>query len=1100
MSAETDRPPTVDASRRREELARLLAERRTEGRRYPLSFSQQRLWFLHQLSPANPFYNVDATVPMRGAVNAAALEHAINEIVRRHESLRTTFRSEDGEPFQVVVPELRIPLRTMDLRALPSDARDARVAELRRAEAQDPYDLERGPLVRTLLVRVADQEHLFLLGMHHIVCDGWSMGIFGRELQALYAGYVTGTVPRLPDLPIQYGDFAAWQRRWLSGERLETELAFWRSRLDGVAPLELPLDFPRRPVQRYRGRVVNLQLGRALTDRIHAFSRRQSVTLFITLLAAFKVLLHRYSGQSDIAVGTYIANRNRKEVEPLIGFFLNTLVLRTDATGDPTFRTYLSRVKDTAVDAYGHQDLPFETLVEHLHPARDLSRNPLFQVAFQLSNAPTQQVTDDVSWLFDSKRGATIFDLAFMLFETSHGLAGQFEYSTDLFREDTVEGMARHYRTLIEEAIERPDVPLSRLPLLSSAERERLLVGWNQTTHEVPYDRSVVDLFDEQVALRADQAAVSCGEASLTWRDIQSGSNGVARLLREAGVGPGTVVGVCCARSLDVVPVLLGVWKAGGVYLPLDPTYPRERLEYMVRDSGARLILAQPATIDHICGCGVQVLDAAARRAPAAEFGQEPRRPDDLAYIIYTSGSTGVPKGVEVPFRQVLNRLHWMWETYPFEPWDVSASRTALSFVDSLWELLGPLLRGSPTVIIPDSIVRDPRLLVGELATRGVTSLWIVPSLLATLLDAVPALGEALPRLRFWVSSGEPLAASLLERFTRAHPTGTLFNLYGTSETWDATWYDTPAVAHAAVQVPIGKPIWNVRTYVLDRHLEPQPTGVPGELFVAGDGLANGYVGDPARTAGRFVTLHFRANGERAYRTGDRARWLPDGNLELLGRVDDQVKVRGFRVEPAEVEAALLTYPSVRHAAVLVNTDGSTLAAFVASGADPLPTPSELRVFLQRTLPGPFVPSAFHVASSLPLTPSGKVDRWALRSPAAAARSHAAFVPPRDGLEQTIAAVWRDVLGVDRIGANDNFFDVGGHSLLATQVVSRLRKVLDIEVPVQVLFEEPSVAGLAGWAQRAGHGTPPAAAAIRRVQRDQYVVTRPRVHEQRGEP
>ena len=1091
MTVPADRDDRLDASRKREHLARLLAARRPAGRQYPLSFSQRRLWFLNQLSPGSPFYNVDATLPMDGPVDAAALERAINAIVERHESLRTTFRSEDGEPVQVVAPQLAIELRRIDLRGLDAEAQQTRIAELREREAQEPYDLERGPLLRTLLVRVSDQGHLFVLGMHHIVCDGWSMGVFGRELQELYTGFATGVAPTLPELPIQYGDFATWQRKWLSEERLDAELTFWRRKLEGVAPLGLSTDFARPPVQRYRGSHVNIHLGRELTDRVHALTRQEPVTLFITLLAAFNVLLHRYSGQDDIAVGTYIANRTRRETEPLIGFFLNTLVLRTDCAGDPTFRDYLSRVKETAVDAYSHQDLPFETLVEHLRPIRDLSRNPLFQVTFQLSNAPTQQMAEDVSWLLDSKRAATIFDLAFMLFKTSQGLAGQFEYSTDLFRESTIAAMARHYRAILEAVTENPELRLSQIPLIAGAERQQLLVEWNGTGHELPSDQTLVQLFEEQAVQRADQTALYCGDASLTWAGVRDRANRVAGLLRDAGVAPGAVVGVCIPRSLDLAPALLGIWSTGAVYLPLDPAYPADRLNYMVQDSDARFVLTEAATAGHVTAPGPRILTISnlSFSAPAVEYHAAARSAEDAAYIIYTSGSTGTPKGVVVPFRQILNRLHWMWETYPFEVWDVSVSKTAISFVDSLWELLGPLLRGSPTVIIPDQTLRDPRLLVGELAARRVTSIWIVPSLLATVLDAVPALGEALPALRFWVSSGETLPGSLLERFRTAHPAATLFNLYGTSEVWDATWFDSYELTPAPATVPIGKPIWNVRAFVLDRHLQPQPVGVPGELFVAGAGLASGYVGDPAGTADRFVELPFVTDGRRAYRTGDRARWLPGGDLEILGRMDDQIKVRGFRVEPAEIEAALLAFTGVRHAAVLPDGSGSGLTAWVASGSDPLPDSSDLRAFLRARLPAPIVPSAVHVTAALPLTPSGKVDRRALVARASVRPLRARGPAPREGVERQVADVWREVLGLEHVDADDNFFDLGGHSLLATQVISRLRKVLGMEIPVQVLFEEPTVAALAHWVARSGPAAPPSGPALTRVARDKYVVS-----------
>lgn len=1088
----------LTSQEKRRLLALLLSRDEPQARRFPVSFAQQRLWFLNQLSPGSPFYNVEAPVPVSGAINADALHRAINEIVRRHEALRTIFEVVDGQPTQVVLPSVTIELPVEDLRGLAATEREQEALRLRTEESQRPFDLATGPLVRTRLVRLGDQEYLFLLAMHHIVSDGWSMGIFGRELETLYIAFATGQEPKLPKLPIQYGDFAVWQRKWLSGDNLEQQLGYWRKQLDGLSTLELPTDRPRPPVQTYRGGFHNFAIGKALTEGLRELSRREGTTLFMTLLTAFKVLLHRYSDQVDIVVGTYIANRNRVEIEGLIGFFLNTLVLRTDVSGDPSFRELLARVKDVSVGAYAHQDLPFEKLVEELHPARDLSRNPLFQVTFQLPNVPTQKPLEGDKTPMDSKRGTSIFDLACMVFETTKGLSGQIEYSCDLFDEATIRRMAAHFEIVLQEAVRDQDRRVSEIPLMTQTERQTVLFEWNATEMARRSNLSLIERFEEQVREHSGAVAFSCGSQSLTYQELDERANRIAHFLLSMNVKAPAITGLLLERSLDFPPLLLGVLKAGLIYLPLDPSYPAERLGYMLRDSQAQLLLTAGRLPEcFVTPTGVTVVNllehAEEITGQSCESPGVRRSESDLAYVIYTSGSTGVPKGVAASYRQILSRFEWMWAAYPFRQDEVCCQKTALSFVDSVWELLGPLMSGCPTVIVPDRVLKDPNLLVAALAEQRVTRLWLVPSLLNVLLDSFPDLQAQLPRLDFWVTSGEALPASLLERFRHAMPGATLFNLYGTSEAWDATWYDTSQQSGPLHGVPIGKPIANVKVYVLDRHRQPVPIGVPGELYVAGDGLSEGYLNHPEWTSEGFVRLGFLENDVVAYRTGDRARFLADGNIEYLGRLDDQVQLRGFRVEPAEVEAALSQHPRLSRAVVIVHQDGeetTRLAAYIVPQVKPAPSGAEMRRFLQVRLPEFMIPASFIELEDLPMTPSGKLDRRALQARSCEQNTReAGYVAPRDQMEDQMAGIWAQILHLDKVGIQDNFFDLGGHSLLATQVMSRIQKAFGVQLPLQLFFETPTVAELADWVAKAKcRPDQPQPSPITRLAREEYRV------------
>jgi amino acid adenylation domain-containing protein len=916
----------LSLAEKRAMLARVMDERgqKEQSKLYPVSFSQRRLWFLDQLTPENPFYNTAIAVRIRAPLNPLILERAINEIVRRHEALRTTFALVDEEPMQVVTPELKVPFRLVDLTSQAPAERETEAIRLAQAEAEQPFNLESGPLLRSALLRLGEADNIFLLTQHHIISDGWSMGIFSRELTALYTSFALGQSSPLPELQLQCGDFAVWQRNWLKGEVLDRHLAYWKKQLAEVPNLQLPTDRPRPPIQTYRGATHHFIMSIALAAALKRLSQDENATLFMTLLAGFLALLHRYTQQEDIVVGTFIANRNRAEVESIIGFFVNTLVLRTDLSGTPTFRTLLRRVRDVALGAYAHQDMPFETLVEHLQPERDLGRNPLFQVVFQVPPTPPESTNSvgSAEALPQIKAAGAIFDLSVSVWETGSGLGGQIEYSCDLFNAWSIEWLATRFAMLLESFASNPDQPITSPSLLTRAERAQLLGHWSNTARSWP-EPGLVQIFEQEAERNPTKPAFYYGDKTISFAELDQQANRLAHFLREQGVGPEVVVGLGMERSVDCVVSLLAILKAGGAYLPLDPNYPLARLHYMVEDSGIPILLTKrqwSGLFDGLPRTRVFYLDEAKEileRLSAENLGVEVT-PEHLMYLMYTSGSTGQPKGVAVTHRVVLNRLHWMWEAYPFEPKEVGAQKTALNFVDSVWELLGPLLKGFPCVIVPDAALKDPAALVECLASRAVTRLWLVPSLLKVLLDGIPDLSARVPDLKLWVSSGEALEPDLFVTFQQILPEAALCNLYGTTEIWDATWFDPRLEKKVDGRVPIGRPISNVQAYVLDERGQPAPLGMPGELYVGGDGLARGYWNSPEMTAIKFIPDPFSAcPGVRLYRTGDRARFLADGTVEYLGRLDNQVKIRGLRIELSEIEVALRAHPAVREATVI---------------------------------------------------------------------------------------------------------------------------------------------------------------------------------------
>ena len=890
----------------------------------PLSFAQERVWFVNQLAPGNSTFNIDHALRLRYRLDPGLLTRALNEIVRRHETLRTVFRMVGDQPAQVVQEALEIQVPVVDLSHLPAEQREAETARLAIEESRRPFDLTTGPLLRTGLLRLGEADWVFLLTIHHIVTDGWSMGLFFRELSVLYSAFAMGLPSPLEELEVQYSDYAAWQREYLQGDVLNRLVRYWKTVLSDLSALELPTDRPRPALQTFRGAEHNFVLPAQASAGLKKLSQQEGATLFMTLLATFKTLLHRYSGQQDVVVGSYIANRNHHEVEPLIGFFVNTLVFRTDFSGAPTFREILRRVRKSALDAYAHQDIPFTKLVEELQPDRDLTRNPLFQVVFQLFNAPTMATDEMVEpTTVPRDRGTSIFDLALHTWEAGGRLHAQFEYNTDLFDQETILRLTSHFEILVQAIVANPDERVSALQLLTDEGYNQVTIEWNRTDRTFPLERGLVQLFEDRVSETPLAEAFSCRGKKLSYRELDNRANQIAHHLIDRGVEPGDMVGICIERSLEVPVALLAVLKANAVYVPLDPAYPKERLEHCLRQTHARCVVAA-SELSHLVPEGLTpvVLDRVDLSAYPATSPGLTVRPEALAYVMFTSGSTGRPKAVAVPHLQVLNRLHWMWTDYPWQPGEVGCQKTALNFVDSLWELLGGLLQGVPTVIIPDGVVKDVFELVETLARERVTRIWLVPSLLRAMLASVRNVSEELRDLKFWVSSGEALTAELFETFRRSLPGAVLFNLYGTSEVWDATWWDPRDVSTTPYRVPIGKPIANVRTYVLDTAQCPVPVGVCGELYVGGAGLASGYLDAAAVDRHAFIPDPLTSEPDtRLYRTGDLVRWLSDGNLEYIGRTDFQVKLRGHRVALEEVESVAVSCPGVEAAACAVRSD-----------------------------------------------------------------------------------------------------------------------------------------------------------------------------------
>ncbi|MFP3939551.1 MAG: amino acid adenylation domain-containing protein [Thermoanaerobaculia bacterium] len=1037
----------------------------------PLSFAQERLWFIDQLMPGLTAYHIPGAVRMRGELDRPALERALREIVDRHEVLRTTFSSRRGRPVQVVHPAMALPLLRVDLRGFPPGARDVHPMELARRVVRAPFDLSRGPLIRAVLVELSDDEVLFVLSIHHIVYDMWSRDIFLGELVTLYEAFSEGRSSNLPPLGIQYADFAAWQRRWLTGEVLDAQLEFWRERLGGLAPLELPTDRPRPAVQSLRGARVSHLLSAGVTKALKRTARRRKVTLFVVLLSGFYALLQRYAGVDDVAVGSPIANRNRTEIEPLMGFFANTLVLRTLVEPGDRGVDLMARVRRLTLDAYAHQDLAFEKLVEVLQPERDLARQPLFQVMFNFLvnyQPPTLELPRLTLETETVHTGGVPFDFTLSMFEADGRLHVMVDYSQDLFDRTTVERVLHHFDRLLGALASRPEDAVADLAMLSPPERHQLLVDWNDSSAAGPApELSPVERLGAVAQEAGDRTAVVSGTSVLTFSELAGRAEAVAGALRERGVGPETVVGIALERSPEMVVALFGVLAAGGAYLPLDPKYPRERLRFTIEDSGCAVTLTTAALAPDLPDAGGEILllDGEAFAAAPAGSGPPTRvHPDQAAYVIYTSGSTGRPKGVVVPHRPLAGYLDWCLRSYGLEAGSGSVVHSPLGFDLTVTSLLAPLAAGRPVRLAGGGEGIEP-LEEALLASRDLSLLKLTPSHLEGLAERIGP-RRLRGRVRTLVVGGEPLGSETARAWIDGAPGTRLVNEYGPTEAVvGCSVHEVgrePSEPEATV--PIGRPIQNARLHGVGPGLAPVPPGVAGELLAGGPGLARGYLRRPAWTAEGFVPDPFAARpGARLYRTGDQVRRRADGRLSFLGRLDDQVKLRGHRVEPGEVRAVLERHPSLAACAVVAQTDdGSTrLVAYPVAAGD-RPGIEELRSFLADRLPAFMIPSAWIYLDELPWTIHGKLDRAALPAPDGVRQDeHAPFVAPRTETESVLAEIWSEVLALDRVGAEDDFFALGGHSLLATQVVSRASERFGVELPLRQFFARSTVAGQA---------------------------------------
>ncbi|MBW4635046.1 MAG: amino acid adenylation domain-containing protein [Iphinoe sp. HA4291-MV1] len=1037
----------------------------------PLSFAQQQLWFLDQLQPRSSAYNIPVAIHIEGRLNAATLEQSLNKIVQRHEVLRTTFMTVDEQPVQVIHSAPSFVLPIVDLQQLPKSNREAQTLQLAAQEAQQPFDLKRGPLLRAKLLRLAEQEHTLLLTMHHIVSDGWSLGVLVRELATLYDAFANSRPTLLPQLPIQYADYAVWQRQWLQGEVIETQLSYWKQQLGGSLPiLQLPTDRPRPAVQTFHGARQALQLSKSLLEAIADLSQQEGTTLFMTVLTAFKILLYRYTGQQDILVGSPVANRNQVETEDLIGFFINSLVLRTNLGGNPTFRELLGRVRKVVLEAYNHQDLPFEKLVETLQVERDLSHTPLFQVMFALQNAPMPSLEFSGLKLspLEVDNGTAKFDLTLDLEETANGIKGWLEYNTDLFDASTIRRMAGHFQTLLEGIVANPQQQISQLPLLTEVEQRQLLVEWNDTQVDYPLDKCIHQLFEEQVQRTPNAVAVVFENQQLTYHQLNSRANQLAHYLKSLGVGADVLVGICVERSLDMVVGLLGILKAGGAYVPLDPEYPTGRLSFMLEDAQVSVLLTQQRLVDRLPQHQAQLVCLDTDWLLISQSPQNNPITDvqatNLAYVIYTSGSTGRPKGTMILHQGVVNYLSWCTQAYAVADGDGAPVQSSFAFDATITSLFSPLIVGKQVILLPEQ--QEIEALCVVLQLRRFSLVKLTPAHLELLNQLLPS-QEAAAQTKALVIGGEPLFGKTLHFWRQNAPNTRLINEYGPTETVvGCSFYEVKNETSLAQGILIGRPIANTQIYILDSYLQPVPVGVPGELHIAGVGLARGYLNRPELTQEKFIPNPFSTElYSRLYKTGDSVRYLADGNIEYIGRIDHQVKIRGFRIELGEIEAVLAQHPAVRATVVMAREDvpgDKRLVTYVVPNQEQAPTVSELRSFLKERLPDYMVPSAFVFLETLPLTPNGKINRHQLPIPDNTRPEWArTFVAPRNSVEEMLAQIWAEILEVKQVSIDDNFFELGGHSLLATQLISRVQKTFQVELSLRSLFEAPMIADLA---------------------------------------
>jgi amino acid adenylation domain-containing protein/non-ribosomal peptide synthase protein (TIGR01720 family) len=1070
----------------REALLKQLQKKKTQGseprkdgiqvyprdhQHLPMSYAQQRLWFIDQLQSGSASYNISAALRLKGSLDVEALRMSFDEIVRRHEVLRTTFITEDGQGRQVINQHQRWELATISLEPLSREEQEEVIRARFKGDAHTSFDLINGPLLRTRLIRLSSTEHVMIVTMHHVIADGWSMGVFIREMALLYDAFTQDKQSPLTDLKIQYADYSLWQREWLSGERLERQLSYWKTRLDGVPVLELPTDFPRPPVHSYQGANLHFRLDVETSRALNELAKKQGVTLFMVLFAALQTLLHRYSGQDDVCVGTPIAGRVRPELEHLIGCFVNTLAIRSDLSGNPTFTSLLKQIQQNLTGAYDHQDIPFERLVDELGVAREMSHTPLFQVMFVLQNATSTSALSLPGLnieLLPEESETSKFDLTINMREEKGCLQGDFEYRTDLYSANSIQHQISHFQNLLKAVVANPAGGIDDFDYLSPQERQQILVEWNNTATDYERDSDVLDVFQQTVRLFPERVAVELGNQSLSYTQLDQRANHVALWLIEKGVRPGARVGLCAERSIETIAAILGILKAGASYVPLDPAYPQDRLHYMLDDTGAGIVIAHPhltanlpVTPDNLIDLTRLQTESAPCPDPAVRVG--PLAP---AYVMYTSGSTGKPKGIEVVHRNIVRLVR----NTNFMQLDESTSflqYAPISFDAATLEIWGPLLNGGKIVVAPPGQL-TPEELGAVIAKGNVNAAWLTAALFHVFAEYH---AEQLKPIRQLLAGGDVLSPKLVRKVLQQFPGMTLINGYGPTENTTFTccypMYSPEDVRHT---VPIGRPIANTKVYVLDRSLRPVPVGVPGELYTSGDGVANGYLNREELTADVFIQNPFCAGDDtRLYKTGDLVRYYPDGNIEYLGRIDQQVKIRGFRIELSEVEEAISRINTIREVAVIAREDVPRVKRLVAyfvpvEGAHP--TAIELRAELKQSLPDYMVPSAFVAMDSLPVTANGKLDRRALPKPETDNEAALQRIPPRTEKEKILATIWCQVLNLQEVGIRDNFFELGGDSILSIQIISRA-KLAGLHLTTKQIFENQTIEELAEVASEA---------------------------------
>ncbi|MDQ6819898.1 MAG: amino acid adenylation domain-containing protein [Actinomycetota bacterium] len=1041
----------------------------------PASFAQQRMWFLQRLE-GGAVYNVPSATRLRGPLDFVALERSLTTIIERHESLRTIFQLVDGVPHQVVLPPEPVALESYDI----SDHADAaeRALEMVSEQARTSFDLSCELPIRLALIKLADEDHVLTLTLHHIVSDAWSMGVLGRELGELYGGLLSGHSVELPELPIQYADYAAWQREWLTSGGLDQQLGYWRQKLAGAPNLlELPTDKPRPAEQSFSGRTLRTERSRELLERVQEISQRERTTVFMTLLAVFAALLARYSRQDDVVVATPVAGRDRVELEPMIGLFVNTLALRVQLDDDPTFLQLLERVRETSLEALSNQDVPFDQLVQELRPQRSRSHPPIAQVMFVMQGGVQPPLALDglEHERIQSDRGTAKFDLAMFAGEAPDGLRIAIEYCTDLFEAGTIERMLDHYHLLLDAALADPDCPVSRLPMLSEAERELILRQWAAGEPRPEPARPVHELVSDQARLTPDAAAVTFGDRELTYRELETRAQALAARLLELGVKRDVVVGIAAERSIEMAVAVLAVLKAGGAYGPIDPAYPADRVAFMLADSDAPVLLTQKDLLERLPEHRARTIcldDPATFEPPDREVPAEPATPDQLAYVIYTSGSTGRPKGVAMGHGPLANLIAWQLESLRQPVAARTLQFASLSFDVAFQELFSTWCSGGTLVLIDEQTRRDPDALLRTLRDREIERLFVPFVALQSLCEAAERAVAWLPALREVIAAGEQLKASTpVRRFFARHPGCVLLNHYGPSETHVVSSYELPEPPDAWPALPpIGRPIAGAKVYILDEHREPVPIGVPGELYAGGACVARGYLKRPELTAERFLEDPFSgAAGARMYRTGDLGRHLPGGDIAFLGRADDQIKIRGFRVELGEVESIVASHPAVAEAVAALHHHGEVarLVAYVVPRDGVEVDPYELQAHARRVAPDYMVPQQIVVVGRIALTPSGKIDRRALPVPNGQV-ADVRRVPPHTELERALADIWRRLLGLEEVGVEDDFFELGGHSLLAVQLAHAVQDELGRTCTLPMVFRDPTIRALASELRAGG--------------------------------